>query len=119
MAVLFVLGEKRACWRPGIFLNAPAYFYYRAVRKMETAITVGGCFYGLGMLICLLAGGKPVRIFLLNAGLGIWMFALINLTSFLTGVRIPVNPAGALCSALGGLPGTVLLLLFRYWLFPG
>ena len=55
--------------------------------------------------------GKPVRSLLLSALSGDGSLFAINIVSSLTGVSLSVNTATLLVSAIGGIPGTVFLLL--------
>lgn len=66
---------------------------------------------GLVLLIFAFKSGKPLRILLLNALLGISMLILINLTTRFTGVHIPINRWTAGFSAGFGIPAVGLFVM--------
>lgn len=55
--------------------------------------------------------GKTVRSLLLTAVSGIGSLFAVNIASALTGASLSVNYITLLISAIGGIPGTVALLL--------
>ena len=67
--------------------------------------------FGLVLLIFAFKSGKPLRILLLNALLGISMLILINLTTRFTGVHIPINRWTAGFSAGFGIPAVGLFVM--------
>lgn len=66
---------------------------------------------GLVLLIFAFKSGKPLRILLLNALLGISVLILINLTTRFTGVHIPINRWTAGFSAGFGIPAVGLFVM--------
>ena len=66
---------------------------------------------GLVLLILAFKSGKPLRILLLNAFLGISVLILINLTTRFTGVHIPINRWTAGFSAGFGIPAVGLFVM--------
>ena len=58
-------------------------------------------------------GGKAILRIILHAALGFAVLALINLTSFLSGVHIPLNGWSAGITALFGVPAVCGQLLFQ------
>lgn len=73
--------------------------------------------YSLVYLYLLIVSRKPFRYIFFNAFLGWWCFAVLELSSFLTGLHIPLNPATVIVSGVLGAPGTVLLEVLRYCIF--
>ena len=49
--------------------------------------------------------------------LSLWLFAVIELTGFLTSLHIPLNPFSLGAMAFGGIPMTVMLLILRLLFF--
>lgn len=66
---------------------------------------------GIIILAVSLRSEKPLRCLLLSFFSGVGSLFAVNIVSAVTGVAISVNPATLSVSALGGVPGTVFLLL--------
>lgn len=73
--------------------------------------------YFFAFFIILIKTARPLKWAILNAFYGIWFVLIINLTSFLSGVHIPVNYFSVLVSAFLGIPGDILLLVLKYFVF--
>lgn len=73
--------------------------------------------YSLVYLYLLIISRKPFRYITLNALCGWWCFAIVELSTFLTGIHIPLNPATVIVSGVFGAPGTVLLAVLKYCIF--
>ena len=56
---------------------------------------------------------RPFKRALLSILLGIATLLIINLTSGLTGVYIPISLLSVLVSAIGGVPGVTLMLVLN------
>lgn len=55
--------------------------------------------------------GKLFRCLMLSAFSGIGSLFAVNIASYITGVTLAVNPVTLLISGIGGVPGTIALLL--------
>ncbi len=60
---------------------------------------------------------RPLKALLYNSILGLFFFIIVDLTSFFTGIWIPINDFTVIISALGGCPGVILLIIARFLLF--
>lgn len=58
-------------------------------------------------------GGRPILRLLLHAALGFAVLLMINLTTFVSGVHIPLNGWSAGATALFGAPGVCGQLLLQ------
>lgn len=68
-------------------------------------------------LFLLVLTKKPFKYFFINALCGAWCFAVMELTSFYTGLHIPLNYVTALTSGILGIPGVALLQIMKYIIF--
>lgn len=73
--------------------------------------------YLLVYLIMLLISQKPFKYFFINAFLGVWSFLILELTSFYTGLHIPLNYVTAGITAVCGVPGVVFIEILKYIIF--
>lgn len=60
---------------------------------------------------------KPLKTLLYNALIGLFAFALVDLTAIFTDIWIPINDYTVAISLLGGFPGVILLVAARFLLF--
>ena len=76
--------------------------------------------FGAGILILLLLFkifSWPLKILLklvVNAVIGAFVLIIFNLVGGFFGLGIPINPLNALIAGILGIPGVLLLLLFRF-----
>ncbi|MEE0945685.1 MAG: pro-sigmaK processing inhibitor BofA family protein [Acutalibacteraceae bacterium] len=80
---------------------------------MWTAVGI----YLLLYFILLILTKKPIKTMVLTAVIGWWCLAIIELTSFYTGLHLPINVSTVSVSGLMGLPGVVLLEIMKYLIF--
>lgn len=78
------------------------------ILKVSFIITVA--VYSVILLVFCRKTGKMLKSLLLSAASGLFVFAMLNLFSGYTGVRIAVNVWTAGTSALFGAPGVVGIL---------
>ncbi len=55
--------------------------------------------------------GKPVRCIFLSSVSGIGSLLAVNILSYATGISLAINPFSLTVSGIGGIGGTVLLLV--------
>lgn len=87
---------------------------------MEICKTVGIIFlilYSLFYLRLLIKTQKPIKQFLINSFVSFWFWAVLNLTSFLTSLYIPLNSYTLAAVTFGGIPFGLLLAVFRNFVF--
>ena len=70
------------------------------------------CLYALVYFILLIRTKKPFKTMFAFAFLGVFVTVLINLTSIITGVSVPINPFSAVFIFSFGVPGVIALLFF-------
>ncbi|MBE6729947.1 MAG: hypothetical protein E7568_06940 [Ruminococcaceae bacterium] len=68
-------------------------------------------------LLMLVITGKPIKVFILNTLCGWWAFAIVELTSFYTGLHIPLNIATVITTGILGVPGVALTEIMKYIIF--
>ena len=68
-------------------------------------------------IILLILTKKPFKYFFLNMILGAWCYAIVELTSFYTGLHIPLNYFTALITGILGVPGVALIEIMKYIIF--
>ena len=73
--------------------------------------------YLIVFLYLLIKTRKPLRLFLANVLMSLWLFAVIELTGFLTAFHIPLNWYSLGAMSLGGIPATITLLILRLLIF--
>lgn len=67
------------------------------------------------VFLCYLIKHKTIRaVIFLNSFSGLFSMFVINLTSFLSGIFIPINSISVLMSSLLGIPGVCLFLLIDF-----
>lgn len=76
-----------------------------------------GIIYIITYFILLILSEKPIKYFFMNALCSWWCFAIIELTSFYTGLHLPLNYGTALVSGVFGVPGVALLEVMKYVIF--
>lgn len=69
--------------------------------------------YVIFLLYFLSKTKSPVKMFFLYGLISAIVFAIINLTSFATGIYIPLNYGTAIGCAVGGVPFLILTLLLN------
>ncbi len=57
--------------------------------------------------------GKPIKHILLNAAFGLFGLFAVNITSYFTGIKIPVNIFTVLGSTFYGIPADVFFLIMN------
>lgn len=57
--------------------------------------------------------GKPIRVLLINALMGVAAFTIVNLTAHFTGIRIPLNEWTLAGAGIYGIPAVCGLLILR------
>ena len=65
------------------------------------------------MLIFAFKSRKPIRLFLINAGIGFALFLAIDLSTVYTGMHLPINGWTAAGTAMYGAPAVVGFLLLQ------
>lgn len=81
---------------------------YGAIALLSiTAITI---------IILAMRSGKPLKLLLTNALLGVAALAIVDITTRFTGVHIPVNQWTAVGSAVYGIPCVCGLLVLQLFL---
>lgn len=82
--------------------------------KIFVPVTAGFC------AVCIIGfcigSKKPFKYLLLNFLSGVIALAVVNLTSGLTGVHIPVNPYSAGAGAVFGIPAVFGFLILRLFM---
>lgn len=73
--------------------------------------------YLLCYIILLILTQKPFKTMLLNAITAWWCIAVIELTSFYTGLHLPLNVGTVTVSGVLGVPGVILLEIMKYIIF--
>lgn len=84
---------------------------------LKTAGIVFLCVYLLILLRLLLKTRKPFKYFVINVLSALWLYAVIELTAFATGLHIPLNWYTLSAVSFGGIPFIVLLLILRFLIF--
>ena len=77
----------------------------------QTGIWVACCAILLVSLITIFKSGHPFKALLICSGSGIAALFALHLLQQLCGVGLPVSDVTLAVSAVGGLPGVILLLL--------
>lgn len=57
--------------------------------------------------------GKPIKVLLINALIGVAAFTIVNLTARFTGIRIPLNEWTLAGAGIYGIPAVFGLLILR------
>lgn len=70
--------------------------------------------YLIVLLVLAALTKKPFKALLFNALSGIFLFAVIDLTSAFSGLWIPVNEFTAAAAGLGGVPGILLIIAIQF-----
>lgn len=70
-------------------------------------------FFALVVLQMALHAKRPLQYALGGIGMGICALAAVNLTSFFTGVSLPISVLTLSVSAAGGIPGVTAMLLLN------
>ena len=84
---------------------------------IKTIFIILASVYTVILIIFSILTKKPFKALIYNGLFGLFSFVLIDLTSFLTGIWIPINDFTVAISLLGGLPGVILLIIARFLLF--
>ncbi len=87
------------------------------MKILSIALLVFLILYGLIYLYLLIVSRKPFKYLFLNAFVGWWCFAVIEMLSFFSGIHIPLNPFTAAVSGIFGVPGTFFLIVLKYCIF--
>ena len=77
----------------------------------QTGIWIACCAVLLCSLIAVLKSGHPVKALLVSSGSGIAALFALHLLQQLCGVGLPVSDVTLTVSAVGGIPGVILLLM--------
>lgn len=80
---------------------------------MQIILYIAGAVCSLAMIVCCLKQRRPFRAIAINMLTGLAVLTLINILSPLTGVWLGVNAWTVGCSAVGGIPAIVLVLIVR------
>lgn len=83
---------------------------------MDIILWILAVFVGVYAIALLVVTIKQKRFFkttFIWAITGLVLMLVINLTSPFSGINIPSNPWTVGCSAAGGVPGVIMILMFR------
>lgn len=90
------------------------------VNFVENLKIFGIAFLGIFLILffrLLLKTKQTLKYFLLNILSGIWAFAVVNLTSFLFNMNIPLNLMTICSVSLGGVPWCIALIVIKVFIF--
>lgn len=77
----------------------------------QTGIWIACCLMLLFSLIAVFKSGHPVKALLVSCGSGVAALFALHLLRQLCGVGLPVSDVTLAVSAIGGVPGVILLLM--------
>ncbi len=83
----------------------------------KVVFIVSAVVYSLLYIVLLIRTYKPIKCLVSHFAVSLWLFAIINLTSVYTGVRLPFNYSSLATMGALGLPGCILLCLLRFVIF--
>ncbi len=80
---------------------------------IEYVFYIGGVICAIALIIFSFRGKRPFRTMLITAFFGLITLALVCVSGIFTGVTLPINIWTVSCSALGGIPGVITLLILK------
>lgn len=80
---------------------------------MTTILVAAGIFLLLSALQAVMGAKRPIQRAAGGVIIGVGALAVVNFSSYFTGVSIPVSLLSLGVSAAGGVPGVTLLLLLN------
>lgn len=80
---------------------------------IKYAFYIGGAICAIALIIFSFRGKRPFRTMLITAFLGLVTLAVVCISGIFTGVTLPINIWTVSCSALGGVPGVITLLILK------
>ena len=82
-------------------------------KMIEYAFYIGGAICAVALIIFAFRGKRPFRTMMITALLGLLALAAVCISGIFTGVTLPINVWTVSCSALGGVPGVITLLILK------
>ena len=80
---------------------------------IEYAFYIGGVVCAIALIIFSFRGKRPFRTMMITALLGLLTLTIVCISGIFTGVSLPINAWTVSCSALGGIPGVITLLILK------
>ncbi|MBQ5890104.1 MAG: pro-sigmaK processing inhibitor BofA family protein [Clostridia bacterium] len=80
---------------------------------IEYAFYIGGVICAIALIIFSFRGRRPFRTMLITALFGLLALTIVCVSGIFTGVTLPINIWTVSCSALGGVPGVITLLILK------